>query len=318
MRWGKWFRGAVQLAAIAGALGFLVRTAAANWGTLSLGTIRPAASGLLLASLITAGTYIYVAIWWLISLGWWGRRPPLAEALRIWFVTNLARFIPGMVWQFASLAALVRPFGVPAMAATGGVVLQQVLLLLAGTGILAASAPSLLVGWAASAPAWVPLASVAAASALLVVALPRAIPLMGRLAALLLRRPVSWPVLPPRALAAYLLAMVPVWVLYSVAFWLFARSIFGPSAPGPMLAGTAFVASYLIGVLAVFAPGGLVVREAALVATLSPSMGGAAALVLAVSTRLWLLTLELAVTFAVLAIHRFRQAPPPANRHAAG
>ncbi len=308
MRRGEWFRGALQVAAIAAALWLLLRTAAVNWETLSLGAIRPTGSLLLVASLTTAATYIYVVIWWVISLGWWGPRPPLLEALRIWFVTNLARFIPGVVWQFAGLAALVRPFGVSAIAATGGIVLQQVLLLLAGMGVIAAAAPSLLGGWARQGPAWVPLASVAAATTLLLLAVPRAIPLMGRLAALLLRRPVTWPAPPGRALAGYLLAMVPVWPLYGLAFWLFARSLFGASAPDPMLAGTAFVASYLLGVLAVFAPGGLVVREAALVATLSPSIGGAVALLLAVAARLWLLALELTVTFAVLVVHRLRKA----------
>ncbi len=311
MRSARWFRGAIQIAAIAAALWFLLRTAEASWGKLSLTAIRPATSVLAVASLITAATYIYVVVWWLISLGWWGPRPPLIEALRIWFVTNLARFIPGMVWQFAGLAALVRPFGVSAIAASGGIVLQQVLLLLAGAGLIAAVAPSLLGGWAARAPASVPLASVAAATALLVLVVPRLIPLVSRIAALLLRRRVSWPAPPGRALAAYLLGMFPVWILYGLAFWLFTRSLFGASAPGPMLAGTAFVASYLLGVLAVFAPGGLLVREAALVATLSPSMGGAAALVLAVAARLWLLVLELVVTFAVLLVHRLVRSGSP-------
>ncbi|GBD33357.1 hypothetical protein HRbin33_02340 [bacterium HR33] len=314
MRSGGWFRGALQIAAIAAASWFLVRTAAVNWGTLSLGDIRPREWLLAAASLITAVTYIYVVIWWLISLGWWGPRPPLLDALRIWFVTNLARFIPGMVWQFAGLVALVRPFGVSAVAATGGVVLQQVLLLAAGAGLIAATAPSLLGGWTAESPAWVPLASVAGATALLVLVVPRAIPLMGRLAGMLLKRPVSWPAPPRKALVAYLLGMVPVWVLYGVAFWLFARSLFGSSAPDLILAGTAFVASYLLGVLAVFAPGGILVREAALVATLSPAMGGAPALVLAVAARVWLLALELAVTFAVLLAHRVVKPRPAAAK----
>jgi hypothetical protein len=310
----RWFSGALQVAAIAAALWLLGRTATANWGTLSLAEIRPAPSLLAVASLITAATYIYVVIWWLISLGWWGPRPPLLEALRVWFVTNLARFIPGMVWQFAGLVALVRPFGVSAMAATGGVLLQQVLLLIAGTGLVAAAAPSLLGGWAVHSPPWVPLASVVTATALLVVVVPRALPFLGRLAALLLRRPISWPSPPGRALAVYLAAMVPVWILYGFAFWLFSRSLLGSSAPDPVLSATAFVASYLLGVLAVFAPGGLLVREAALVAALSPSIGGAAALVLAVASRLWLLGLEVAVTLSVLLIHRLARRDSPAGQ----
>lgn len=228
----------------------------------------------------------------------------MLEALRIWFVTNLTRFIPGIVWQFAGLVALVKPFGVSATAATGGIVLQQGVLLVSGWALVAAVAPSLLGSWTAALPAWVPLLSVGAAGLALVAIVPRLMPAIGRVASVVLKRSVGWPAPTRWVLARYLLAMVPVWAIYGLAFWLFSRALFGNAAPGPLVAGTAFVASYLLGVLAILAPGGLVVREAALVAALSPSMGGAGALVLAVASRLWLLTLELVVTLVTLAVHR--------------
>lgn len=304
MQAGRLVRGAVQVGAIGAGIWFLVRTAVLNQEALSLSQVRVHAVPFLLASFLTAATYVYLVVWWVVSLRWWGARLPLLEALRIWFVSNLARFIPGIVWQFAGLVALVRPFGISGVVATGGIVLQQVILLVSGLALVAAMAPSLLESWTAGLPAWVPLLSVGAAGVALVAVVPRLIPAMGRLASVFFRRSMDWPSPPKWVLARYLLATVPVWASYGLTFWLFSRALFGDAAPSPLVAGTAFVASYLLGVLAVLAPGGLVVREAALVATLSPSVGGAGALVLAVASRLWLLALELVVTFATLAVHR--------------
>jgi hypothetical protein len=88
---------------------------------------------------------------------------------------------------------------------------------------------------------------------------------------------------------------------YATAFWLFGRALLGDGAPGPVVAGSAFVASYVAGIIAVFAPGGLVVREAALVAALGSRLGAPHALLLAIASRLWLTVLELIATLVALA-----------------
>jgi hypothetical protein len=67
-----------------------------------------------------------------------------------------------------------------------------------------------------------------------------------------------------------------------------------------LLAAGTFVGSYVAGLVAVFAPGGIIVREAALVAVLSPAIGGETALLLAVASRLWLVALELVTALVVL------------------
>ena len=39
-----------------------------------------------------------------------------AAALRVFFLANLARYVPGGVWQFAGLAAMSAAQGVPPVA----------------------------------------------------------------------------------------------------------------------------------------------------------------------------------------------------------
>jgi uncharacterized membrane protein YbhN (UPF0104 family) len=69
----------------------------------------------------------------------------------------------------------------------------------------------------------------------------------------------------------------------------------------------AFTGSYVLGLLAVFAPGGILVREAALVATLGPALGPPSALLVAVGSRLWLLALELLTALTVFLAHRLER-----------
>jgi glycosyltransferase 2 family protein len=91
-----------------------------------------------------------------------------------------------------------------------------------------------------------------------------------------------------RDIAAYVTLTAVGWIGYACAFVLFADAVLDPVPVDPLRLGASFVLSYVAGILAVFAPGGLVVREAALVALLAPALGGEQALALALASRLWL------------------------------
>jgi uncharacterized membrane protein YbhN (UPF0104 family) len=108
----------------------------------------------------------------------------------------------------------------------------------------------------------------------------------------------------------YVSALALPWVAYGVAFWWFSQSLLGAAAPSLGLAVGAYTASYVAGILAIVAPGGIVVREATLVALLSPAIGGDDALLLALGSRLWLVLLELVTAVFVLAWPR---KPSPAT-----
>ena len=282
---------------------FLLRTASASWGTIALSDLHPAWLPILAASVLTAATYLFLVFLWVVSLRWWQERFPYLEAARVWFVSNLARFIPGMVWHLLGVAAMAHARDLSPLAATAGILLQQVVLVLTGLVVTAAWAPALISGWGGAVPAEPRLALTGLGVVLLVLVLPRAMPLMGRAVARVLRRPVSWPALPTGQFALYVAGLCVPWVAYGIAFWLFGRAILGSQAPGLALAVGSFVASYVVGLIVVFAPSGLVVREAALVAALAPAIGEGAALVLAIASRVWLLMVELATALAVVLLH---------------
>ncbi|MBI2072123.1 MAG: hypothetical protein HYT81_03625 [Gemmatimonadetes bacterium] len=307
-----------QVVALGAGGWFLLRTAAASWGTIALSDLRPAWLPIVVASVLTAATYLFLVFLWVVSLRWWQERFPYLEAARVWFVSNLARFIPGMVWHLLGVAAMAQARDLSPLAAAGGILLQQFVLVLTALVVAAAWAPALLSGWARAIPAESLLALTGLGVALLVLVLPRAMPLMGRAVARVLRRPVSWPALPPGEFTLYVLGLCVPWVAYGIAFWLFGRGLLGTQAPSFPLAVGGYVASYVVGLIVVFAPSGLVVREAAMVAALAPAIGGGAALVLAIATRVWLLMVELATALGVVLLHGVVHGRRPQGTSGAG
>jgi len=122
-----------------------------------------------------------------------------------------------------------------------------------------------------------------------------------------------WSQVRPAQLPGFALLLAMQWLAYGAAFRLLAIGLLGDAGVAQGSWGfyiTAFTESYLAGVIAVFAPAGLLVREAALISILTPVLGGADAVILAVGARIWHTALELLSGLAVLTIPI-----PPAPAH---
>jgi len=294
----------LQVVGLGAALWYLVDTALDNWDGLAEIGFQVSIGPLVLASLLTVMTYGFLVWVWARSLGWWRQRVAFGAALRMWFVTNLARFIPGTVWQFASLTTEAMAHSVSAVAATAAMLFQQLVLLATGVALTVALAPGLFseqgLGW----PPSLMLAVVSLAVAGAIILLPVVTPMLERWTSRVLRRPIAWPAPRRSELALYVASLVVPWLVYGVAFWLFGTGTLGTAAPPLPLALTAFTASYVAGIIFIVAPGGIGIREAALVAALAPQTGSAAALFLAIGSRLWLVALEILTAIVVLAIQR--------------
>jgi hypothetical protein len=264
---------------------------------------------LLAASAVWMASYAQLVQLWAGSLPWWDaalRHSPTRlswfRAVRIFFVSNLARYVPGAVWQFAGLAALSVSAGASPVAATLGVLLQQLVLLTTGFVLILSGAPHFLGAWTRTLDTVSQVLLAALLTAALIWLGPRTLPVVRRWAERVVKRPVPLPSPPHGAFALYVVRAALGWVAYGVAFWLFSRALFGAAAPHAWLAATGYVASYLAGLLAIFAPGGIVVREGALVLSLQPAIGAQRAFVLAIASRLWLVSLEIIGAVTVVCI----------------
>jgi hypothetical protein len=259
----------------------------------------------LLASLIWASGYVQMIQLWSSSFTWWGSSMPWYKGLRVFFVTNLARYIPGAIWQFAGLAGMTMEAGGSPTAAAVGVILLQIVTLATGIMLTVSAAPRLLPLTAGLTSAE-QLAIASLLVGLLVVALPHLLPRIRSLLERVLKRPVPLPSPPRGQFAWYVVRCAGNWLIYGFAFWLFSRALLGQGAPSPWVAITSYVASYLAGLIAVFAPGGIVVREGAIVGLLQPSIGVEAATILAIASRFWQIAIEVVAACVMLGLDWLR------------
>lgn len=288
----------VALLAIAGV--FLVRLAQGYARDLT--DVRLHIDGLRIAaaSALWLISYACLVRLWASSMVWWGATVGLASALRVFAAANLARYIPGGVWQFASLAAMAASSGLSVMAVASAAVFQQIVL--AGTGLilglLFAPVARLGVSWQMPLPLLIAL--LVAGLAALVLLLPPATRKIDSWVSRRRKMPITLPQVSRRSVALYVALSALGWIGYAAAFVLFAHGVLDPVPLDSVVLAASFVLSYVAGILAVFAPSGLVVREAALVALLAPALGGEQALALAIASRLWLTIIDALLSLVML------------------
>lgn len=239
--------------------------------------------------LVTWTMYAVLVVAWRGMVVAWGQRLSLRHAAHIWTVSSLGKYIPGKVWAIAGMALMARERGVAAWAATGAAVLNQVLAVAAGTLVVACTGTSLL----AQHFPWID-------RGLWLAGALSAISLAALLSPSLVRRVLRWvrvevgdPAVPSAASVFRAAASnVVAWVGYGVALWLLARGVLD-AGPSLKAAIAAFTASYIAGLLAVIAPGGLGVREAVFILMLQGTLGAPAAAALAIASRALLTVTEL-------------------------
>jgi glycosyltransferase 2 family protein len=242
-------------------------------------------------------TYALLIEVWRTVLRSWDARLPFGAAAGIWLISNLGRYVPGKVWQLGSMAIMARDHGVSGVAAAGSALVVTLLNTVAGFVVVALTGMRLFEVNA-------PLITLALLLGAAVVFMPWVLPRLGFLAARVTGRHVQIPRMAGRALWVVLAACAAGWVMYGVAFRLFAVGVLGHAGGAVGVYVAVFTASYLAGFLALFAPGGLVVREALMAGALANvGMGAGPAIVLVVASRLWLTILEIVPALCFLA-HR--------------
>jgi hypothetical protein len=300
----RWLLAALQVIALLGGVIYLARIARSYGPQLAHVHIAFDWGLLVLASLVWYASFIQLVESWTSSLTWWGWRLRWDDGLRVFFFSNLARYIPGGIWQFAGLAALAVEAGGSAVTASAAVLLLQVVLLATGFVMTLGVAPNALGPWAAALGATSRAVLALVASIALIAVAPRAFPFVRRQLERVLKRSVPLPIPPAWPFALYVARTALAWIGYGISFWLFSRALLGPNVPDVWFSSSAYVASYLAGMIAVFAPGGIVVREAALVIAFRSSLGPERALVLALASRLWLIALEVIGAIILLGVDR--------------
>ena len=240
----------------------------------------------LAACAIAASAFIWLAILRLLGTS------TRARWVGVFFEAQLGKYIPGSLWQYAGRTALARTHEIPVRPVALSLPVEFV------GSMFAAAVWSLLVfGWWGA------------------VAVPVVVLAIG----IVLRRP--WAALrsttesPVRVAGRVAIRATPLyiaaWPLTGLSFWLVGRALVGAPLRDIAVYIGAFAAAWAVGVIAIYAPGGLGVREAVLVAILRGRIGSADALVLAAASRAVLAFVDVVLAgVGVLILRRTVESPP--------
>jgi glycosyltransferase 2 family protein len=304
-----WVRVALGLVGLA-IVAFAARSLVRNWEALRSQPLdwRVEPGWLALSALVVWAMYVVLILAWRGVLAGWGQRLDGWTAGGIWTVSSLGKYLPGKVWAVAGMALLAQRAGVPPWAATGSAVVMQGLAI--GTGAVVAGLTGREAIEAAHPGARAVLALLVAGS-VAAVALLLWPPFLRRLLRLLAPDAEARGAPAAAGIGFGIAANLLAWMGYGLALWLLARGLLPAAGLDPLLAVAVFTASYLAGFLALFAPGGLGVREALFILMLQGPLGIGAATALAVASRVLLTITEFgaAVPFLVFSRWRARVAP---------
>ena len=116
----------LTVAVLAVVAGFFVATLAARWNDVISLKWRLEPGLFVLATVLLALSYGLVACLWGVSLGR-AAGTRVVTGARIWFLSNLARYVPGNVWSYVGAVELARREGVARRTTLAVMALTQVL-----------------------------------------------------------------------------------------------------------------------------------------------------------------------------------------------
>ena len=270
------------------AIGFAVVVAVAvtiagNWGKVSPHLSELSAGWMLLAlGSVIAGLYCTMLSWRAL-LADLGSPLPLRAALRIFFLSQLGKYIPGSVWPVLAQMELGRDYDVPRKrSATAGLV-TLLLSVVAGAIVAAACVPFVDgVPWYA----WLIMAVIPIGA--LVLHPPVFSALVNKALQLMKREPLEHPLTRSGELRSLGWA-VTAWIAFGVQAWAIARDQGGTGGGLLPVAIGGFALAWTAGFLFIVAPAGIGVREGVLAVVFANYLPGGrfgAPLALALISRL--------------------------------
>ncbi len=227
------------------------------------------------------------------------------SAIRVAFIAQLGKYVPGAVWAAAAQVELARAHNVPRTRSATAVVVSMLITL--ATGLLVAGIALPLSSVGAAREYWwalvlAPAALIALYPPLTGYVLDRALrlarrpPLERRISAAGMARAVAWSLLG--------------WVFFSVHAWLLVADMAGGGVRLLPVAAGAYALAWSVGFILIPFPGGVGPRELAFIAALAPVLPRPSAIVVAVISRLVLTVADLTWAGTAFALGRRARAQP--------
>jgi uncharacterized membrane protein YbhN (UPF0104 family) len=227
---------------------------------------------------IVIGLVASMAVWRTLLSGL-GSKLPWPVAVRVLFISQLGKYIPGSVWPMVAQMELGRDHGVPRRRSATAFVLLMFFNLTTGLLVACATLPFAAIDFPLLRWAFV------LTPVLLIGFHPRVLnPMLGLLLRLAKRPPLEQPL---QWRTCFLAAgtLVVQWIFLGMHILALVTDLGADPAESALLSIGGFALAWAIGPLLVIAPAGLGLREVTMVAVLSPAVGSGNAIVVAVTSR---------------------------------
>jgi len=275
-------------------------------------TVRP--FPLLLSTLIFTFSYcIQTWAWYLITLKL-GIAISLSETLWSWFYSQLGKYLPGKVWLFLSRFYFYESKGKSKKAISIALYLEAVTAIMAA-GLIFLAALALFKDvrpfFSGNQFGWLSLIFILA----FVSIHPRIFQkILNWVLIKFKREPLSLSISYPDIL--WILSVhISAWVIGGIGFYLFIDSVYPISSETILFVTGALAFSSILGLVAIFAPSGLGVREGALVYLLSFLMPEGVAVIISVLTRIWVTLIEIGLIGVIYLSGRFHKGSEKREEH---
>jgi uncharacterized membrane protein YbhN (UPF0104 family) len=264
--------GIVQGVGLLAAVGLAVYAVVAQWSDLRAALDRIGVVAPLLAVLPAVGGLVAGGLAWRVLLADVGSALPLRTSARVFFLGQLAKYLPGGVWPVLAQMQLGKDAGASRRRVGAVAVLVMVVNVVTGLVVAVACLP-FTSSDALRQAGWV-LAFLPVGIALLH---PRVLSVViGRALRLLRRDPLERTPSYRGVLLASAWSVV-MWACFGAHTYLLSHKLAESGHRLPLLATGAFALAWTVGFLVVIAPAGAGIRDGMLVLTLAPAMPTAAA-----------------------------------------
>jgi uncharacterized membrane protein YbhN (UPF0104 family) len=240
-----------------------------------------------------------LALFWLVKI--WermlrhtGSSVSYFKLFKVWFVTNLGKYLPGKVWQFLGMIYMLEKEGVPKKNSFSTGVLAQSFSVISGLFIsIIFMGAGLYSQFFSRYPGLVWAGVVFSLALLGLLCYPKVLEKILNLGLEILKKEKIRLDITGKDVIIYFLSYSLSWLLFGLAFLIFVKSMAQASFDMyPTLTG-AFAFSLNIGFLAIFVPGGIGVREGILVFLLTPFFPLPVSTLISLLSRLWITMGEL-------------------------
>jgi len=300
-------RNLVGISAIVVIFFFLGRSLVSNWGDLTAEDVDVQPALLVVSALPAMAAIILTAFIWkqIVAYLAGSNQANLGQLPKIFLYSWVGRYVPGKVVYVAGRFLLGRSAGYSAPVLAGSMAYENVLLVTTGAAFATLTLLPILAIESESVLPYLVLPFVVVGGA--VVLHPRVLGWLVRLGARLLGREVpeaGWQISPGR-MAKLTALFLAAHLVNGVGFYLLVISVTSYSPRYLAFAAGAFALAGVVGLISVFAPAGLGVREGVLVAILQTTMPLELAIFVSVAARAWATVIDVVLVGGCFAYDYF-------------